>query len=277
MSEEESKPKKKQGRPIARVADANKKSGKTRVKNRLAKGIRKKPKYRKKKQSTTVNAIRKRARKKAAAKNGGAAYINMSDLPKDSLKKFNHGDHPMNALRGDLIVNDGEEKFNVDRRNQYLRVLMETGSKKKAQNAASVTNYTICKYIAKHPQFRQYVSDILDYKIDDLEDAMFERATYGTKEQVFYQGEPVMVWDKKQNKSVPVFKTMFPESTAQFLMKGGRPDKYNTERAQLEVTGANGGPMKMIHTPEAALTMFQKLKQAKESMEEIETIDQEVK
>ncbi len=270
--EESDKLKKPRGRNIRRVADRGKRCAKTRTKNRLAKGISKKRKYIKKRVTKATIAKRKKAVR--AKKNGTTKYVEKKNINEEELAIFNHGKKSMNQVGGDLILPErAQKKFTEDRRNAYIMTLLQTGSKMKACEAACVGPYTVMKYIKQNPKFRAFVKDILQTKAETLEEAMFNRATNGVEELVLYQGEPVMVKDKKTGKMIPLVKTSFPESTSQFLLKGNLPNKYNQDKKNtLEVSGPNGSPINIQHTQTDVLNLVQALKIAKDKMPVIDVI-----
>lgn len=113
----------------------------------------------------------------------------------------------------------------------FLTALAETGSVTRACKAISISRETAYTWREDNPEFAKNWEIAKERSLDMLEDEAVRRATKGTKEPVFHQGE-VCGTVKKYSDTLLIF-----------LLKGGRPEKY---RDNVNMTGNFAGKFTIV-------------------------------
>lgn len=113
----------------------------------------------------------------------------------------------------------------------FLNAFRQTGVIQHAADAAGVHRSTVQEWRGKDSAFDREYEAAYEASIDVLEQEARRRALVGVTEPVFQNGKKVGDVQK------------YSDTLLIFLMKGARPQKYR-DNARLELTGADGGPIK---------------------------------
>jgi hypothetical protein len=113
----------------------------------------------------------------------------------------------------------------------FLNAFRESGVIQYAADAAGVHRTTVQEWRGKDPAFDREYEEAYEASIDVLEQEARRRALVGVSEPVYQNGKKVGDVQK------------YSDTLLIFLMKGARPQKYR-DNARLELTGADGGPIK---------------------------------
>lgn len=111
----------------------------------------------------------------------------------------------------------------------FLEAYARSGSYTKASEAIGVPNGQHCRWRRDDPEFAAGLEFAHREAMDRLEEEAYRRAYEGTEVPVYYKG---VLADIKMEKS---------DQLLQFMLKGGRPDKYR-DRTDLNLAGQNGQP-----------------------------------
>jgi cytochrome P450 len=114
----------------------------------------------------------------------------------------------------------------------FLAAYAKDATLKVACELTGVGRRTHYDWIAQDPAYAQAFVDAEQVATDALESEARRRATEGTTEPVFYQGQ--------QCGSI----RRYSDTLLIFLLKAKRPDQF---RDRFEHTGANGGPIDVVH------------------------------
>lgn len=126
---------------------------------------------------------------------------------------------------------------------KFLEALRESASVTKACEIAAIGRRTAYQWRAATPEFAQQWDETLADAIEDLEAEARRRAIRGIEKGVWHQGQLVGT------------ELQYSDTMLIFLLKAAKPDKYR-DRASVEHTGANGGPIQTENPGEAYLLAF---------------------
>ena len=121
----------------------------------------------------------------------------------------------------------------------FLDALAETCNVTRACEAAGLSRAVAYVWRDADPEFAARWENARRIGAEALEDECMRRATEGVDEPVFFQGVECGTVRK------------YSDTLAIFLLKGAMPEKYR-EKASMELTGANGGPVQISDTERAA-------------------------
>jgi hypothetical protein len=116
------------------------------------------------------------------------------------------------------------------RQRAFLASFEITGQIKSAAKAVGIDRDRHYEWLEKVEGYPEAFKAAQEKAADALEDEAVSRAKEGVLDAVFYQGKPVGA------------RRIYSDGLMMFLLRGMRPDKYR-ERRDVEVTGANGGPI----------------------------------
>ena len=123
--------------------------------------------------------------------------------------------------------------------NEFLAALAATCNVTRACEAAGLGRRTAYEWRESDPEFAARWENARRIGAEALEDECMRRATEGVEEPVFFQGVECGTVRR------------YSDTLAIFLLKGAMPEKYR-EKASMELTGANGGPVQISDTERAA-------------------------
>jgi hypothetical protein len=121
---------------------------------------------------------------------------------------------------------------------RFLTHLAETGQVTKSAIAAGWDRVQAYRLKAESEQFAELWADALEAYADKLEAEAFRRAVEGTQKGVWHQG--VRVGNEQQ----------YSDSLLALMLKAKRKREYG-DASKLELTGADGGPVKVEESPYA--------------------------
>lgn len=121
-------------------------------------------------------------------------------------------------------------KLTPEKLTAFCAALAETGVVAKACKAVGISRVTAYEWRDEIPEFAEAWGKALKIGITALEDEAHRRAFDGVQEPIFHQGTQVGAVNK------------YSDTLAIFLLKAHAPEKYR-ERAGIELTGRNGGPV----------------------------------
>jgi len=130
-------------------------------------------------------------------------------------------------------------KFTPERATAFCAALAETGIVGRACTAVGISRRAAYNWREDYPEFAVAWSKALKIGVSALEDEAHRRAFDGTLEPVIHQGVECGTIRK------------YSDSLAMFLLKAHNPAKYR-ENTRMELTGANGGPVRFTDTERAA-------------------------
>lgn len=130
-------------------------------------------------------------------------------------------------------------KFTPEKATAFCAALAETGIVGKACKAVEISRRTAYNWREEHPEFAKAWDSALKIGVSALEDEAHRRAFEGIEEPVFHQGEVCGTVRK------------YSDTLAIFLLKAHAPEKYR-ENTRMELTGADGGPVRISDTERAA-------------------------
>ena len=119
-------------------------------------------------------------------------------------------------------------RWRTTRQTRFLAIFEQVGTVQVACATARVGRRTVYNWIAEDPDFAQRFDDARDIAADGLEREARLRATVGTKEPVYYQGEIVGYVQKKSDMLLIA------------LLNAYRPERF---RHRHEVGGKDGKPL----------------------------------
>lgn len=136
----------------------------------------------------------------------------------------------------------------------FLTAVAAGSSLSEAARAAGVPASTVYRLRKEDADFQAALADAEEESVDILETEARRRAVTGVEEPVFHQGV------------ICGHKTVYSDSLLTLLLKGRRK-LFATDRTEL--TGANGGPLKVDDTTRAAriAALMQIAEQRKRSTE----------
>lgn len=127
---------------------------------------------------------------------------------------------------------DAGMKLTPEKLTAFCAALAETGIVAKACKAVDISRMTAYGWRDDIPEFAAAWDKALKVGITALEDEAHRRAFEGVDEGVYHQG--VLMDTQKK----------YSDTLAIFLLKAHAPDKYR-ERAAMELTGKDGGPLQL--------------------------------
>ena len=157
-------------------------------------------------------------------------------------------------------------KLTPEKLTAFCAVLAETCNVGRACAAIDISRTTAYEWRDEIPDFKERWDKALKVGVTALEDEAHRRAFEGVDEPLTHQGaisyQTQEVEDdngekhyelvKDSNgKPVPVTVKKYSDTLAIFLLKAHAPDKYR-ERSNVELTGADGGPVQLSHTERMA-------------------------
>jgi hypothetical protein len=116
------------------------------------------------------------------------------------------------------------------KRAKFLEALRSTCNVSKSRELSRIGKSALYDWRKDDADFRREWDEALDVGADVLEDEAKRRAVQGVREPVFQGGKLVGEIQK------------YSDTLLIFLLKGAKPEKYN-DRAQLALTGSDGGPV----------------------------------
>ena len=130
-------------------------------------------------------------------------------------------------------------KFTPERATAFCAALAETGIVGRACTAVGISRRAAYNWREDYPEFAVAWSKALKIGVSALEDEAHRRAFEGHLEPVFHQGSECGSVRK------------YSDLLTIFLLKAHDPAKYR-ENSRMELTGANGGPLRISDTERAA-------------------------
>ena len=130
-------------------------------------------------------------------------------------------------------------KLTPERLVAFCAALAESCNVGKAAATVGISRWTAYQWRKSIPEFAEAWDDAMKAGLLALEDEAHRRGFEGIDEPVFHHGREVGAVRK------------YSDTLAIFLLKAHSPEKYR-ERSNLELTGANGGPVQLSHTERAA-------------------------
>jgi hypothetical protein len=151
----------------------------------------------------------------------------------------------------------------------FLRALASTGVVSTAAQAVGISSAAVAARRRQDPDFEEACLQALEDSIDLLDNAARSRALHGVEEPVIYQGQLTPVWEQDVSgqqvldpaTGSPVQArnadgslkwltvTKYSDALLMFVLKGNRRRLYGD---RTEVTGADGGPIKLDETKKAS-------------------------
>jgi AcrR family transcriptional regulator len=120
----------------------------------------------------------------------------------------------------------------------FLENLRKTGNVTKSAKSAGMSRTHIYYYRRADVDFERAWDDAIEQRIDDLEENASQRAIDGWQEEVYQNGKLVG------------HKTRYSDAVTIFMLKKLRAQKF---RDSVEITGAEGGPMRVEHLTDEQL------------------------
>jgi len=117
-------------------------------------------------------------------------------------------------------------------RETFLDVLRETCNVSEAARAAGIGRRTAYEWRAADPAFAEAWKEAEEIAADKLEREAWRRAVDGTDKPISFQGVITATYKEYSDRMLEI------------LLKAHRPDKF-VERSKSEVTGPNGGPVRI--------------------------------
>jgi hypothetical protein len=123
-------------------------------------------------------------------------------------------------------------RFTKARRRQFLALLSDGSFIGRACEAIGISRQAVHKHQQKDPEFARQVELARSVGAGVLEDEALRRAVHGTEKPVFQGGK--LVGHVREHSDTLLLA----------LLRAHLPEKY-TERSKTELTGADGGPVKV--------------------------------
>ncbi len=139
------------------------------------------------------------------------------------------------------------EKFDYiqhPKKRVFLQAYSTCGNVTQAARIAGVDRATHYVWLETDEQYAEAFQQAQEAAADYLEQEAWRRATQGVEQDVFYKDKKIAT------------KREYSDTLLIFLLKGIRPDKYK-ERAQTELTGPGGGPVKVDMSPEELAKLYE--------------------
>jgi hypothetical protein len=125
----------------------------------------------------------------------------------------------------------------------FLASYARCGNISQAAKAAKVGRRDHYDWLNANSLYAAAFADAREDAIEALEREARRRAYLGREEPVIYQGELQFKRDKNGKRTnIPLTIPKVSDILLMFLLKSMRPNVYR-DNAQLQVTGANGGPV----------------------------------
>lgn len=122
--------------------------------------------------------------------------------------------------------------FTQAKRETFLQALAVCGSLSDACKAGGIDRSTAFRWRKQDPEFEAQCAAAIDEATDGLEREAHRRAVLGTDEPLTFQG------------AIFGYVKRYSDSLLTLLLKANRPEKYR-ENTRMELTGADGGPVKL--------------------------------
>lgn len=117
------------------------------------------------------------------------------------------------------------------RRKRFLALLADSGNVSRAARGAGISTSALYRYRTGNAGFAKLWDDAIDVAMDELENALLERARDGVERPVYFAG-----------KKVGAVRT-YSDALGMFLLKAKRPDVYNRLKPPTdEVEAASDDP-----------------------------------
>jgi len=149
----------------------------------------------------------------------------------------------------------------------FLNALAEDGNASRAILVSGWERREVYKHRQRDPDFAEAWEEALSAAADRLEAEALRRAAGGVAKPLYHQGQPVYLYrtvvdednvpqkdeDGREIREVvrdangqPVqaVEYTYSDTLMAMLLKGAKPEKYR-EKANLELTGAGGGPLEL--------------------------------
>jgi hypothetical protein len=166
------------------------------------------------------------------------------------------------------------------RRAAFLAAYSVCGQITKAAKAARIDRDMHYQWLKGDPEYPALFEDARMKAVQALEDEAVRRATEGVFEPNQYQGQfvyPIKGYEKdpetgRFRKDRPIFGKKplgvmkKSDRLLEFLLRAGKPEKFR-ERAAVEVTGADGGPLEIIERLQAGRKRVADAKRKREEEE----------
>lgn len=130
-------------------------------------------------------------------------------------------------------------KLTPERLTAFCAALAETCNVGRACAAVGISRQTAYNWREANDEFAREWERAVRVGVTALEDEAHRRAFEGADEPVFHKGEVCGTVRK------------YSDTLAIFLLKAHAPDKYR-ENTHLQLTGADGGPVRISDTERAA-------------------------
>lgn len=130
-------------------------------------------------------------------------------------------------------------KLTPERLTAFCAALAETCNVGRACAAVGISRQTAYNWREANDEFAREWERAVRVGVTALEDEAHRRAFEGADEPVFHKGEVCGTVRK------------YSDTLAIFLLKAHAPDKYR-ENTRLQLTGADGGPVRISDTERAA-------------------------
>lgn len=120
----------------------------------------------------------------------------------------------------------------------FFETLAATDHVQKAVTASGLARRSVYAWRDSDPEFAQRWTDAREAYVDKLEAEAYRRAVEGTEKGVWHQG--AMVGTERQ----------YSDSLLALMLKAKRKREYG-DASRVELTGADGGPVKVEESPTA--------------------------
>ena len=120
----------------------------------------------------------------------------------------------------------------------FFETLAATDHVQKAVAASGLSPRSVYTWREKDPEFAQRWTDAREAYVDKLEAEAYRRAVEGTEKGVWHQG--VQVGAERQ----------YSDSLLALMLKAKRKREYG-DSSKVELSGADGGPVKVEESPTA--------------------------
>lgn len=159
------------------------------------------------------------------------------------------------------------EQLTVAKHNLFFAGLAKHGQITRAARDADISRVTVYGLRDSNPEFATRWSEALDAYADSLEAAAHNRAVEGTKKAIVHQGQLSYVYQlgadgrplkdddgnymlelDEHGKPKFLYEKQYSDSLLLAMLKAKRKKEYG-DSSKMELTGADGGPVKLEESP----------------------------
>lgn len=120
------------------------------------------------------------------------------------------------------------------RRKRFLALLADSGNVSGAARGAGISTSSLYAHRAANPGFAALWDEAINVAMDELENALIERARDGVERPVYFAG-----------KQVGAVRT-YSDALGMFLLKAKRPEVYNRLKAPGDEAAASDDPRAVV-------------------------------